>query len=228
MKHILLLAGLCLLKVASAAPVCIDGSLASYEALGASGCTIGANTLASFMGLTGTTGATEIDPTLVMIDPDGGTGNPSLTFMVNKSASAGTVFETIFDYVISGPAYTAESITLSGSSETVDGAVTDVQNNCAGGFFGPDGVDGCTGTAGSLLTLDGVQNMDQTSFASPTSIAVTDDFTVDGGTAGTASGGTFVDQFSATTGTPEPGTWLLTAAGLAFAGYRRFRSINRN
>jgi hypothetical protein len=220
LKHLFLLAvGLCLLEVASAAPVCVDGTLASYEALGSTGCTIGGNTLASFTTVSGTTGATEIDPTLVTIDPLGGTANPSLTFLVDQSASAGMLFETIFDYVISGPAYTAESITLSASSETVDGAVTDLQNFCADGLFGPDGVTGCPGSPGSLLTLDGVQNMDQTAFANPHLLNITDDFTVDGGTAGTASGGTFVDQFTV----PEPATWLLTAAGFLLVGRRKLK-----
>jgi hypothetical protein len=171
------------------------------------------------MGVLGTTGATEIDPTLVTIDPSAGTAGPSLTFGLTESATAPTLYESIFTYLISGPEFTGETITLSGSMETVDGAVTDVQNNCAGGVFGPDGVTGCTGTAGSLLTLDGVQNMDQIGFANQRSIAVTDDFTIDGGTAGTASGGIFVDQFTV----PEPGTWLFTATGLALAGFRRFR-----
>jgi hypothetical protein len=61
------------------------------------------------------------------------------------------------------------------------------------------------------LTLDGIQNSDSTPLGSVSSVAVTDDFTLDGGTAGTASGGEFTDAFTATstvTTTPEPAsTW---------------------
>jgi hypothetical protein len=140
------------------------------------------------------------------------------------------VLEALFNYAISGPAFTMETITLSGSSETVDGAVTDTQNYCAGGQFGPDGVTGCTGSAtGTLLTFDGVQNTDQTPFAGPTLLSITDDFVLDGGTAGSASGGTFQDQFSATSAVPEPnGAFLLPAAVLVFAGIRKLRSFQRN
>ncbi len=219
------------LQVASASSLCTTGTLASYEALGAGGCLLGGDTISSFTTISGITGATPIDPTLVEITPSGGTDDPVLEFDVNQTADANALLEAIFTYAISGPdIFTTDMTTLSNSSETVDGAVTDTQNYCVGGQFGPDGVDGCTGsTSGTLLTLDGIQNTDQGSFPGATTLSVTDDFVLDGGTAGSASGGTFVDQFTATSTVPEPsGIFLLPAITLAFAGFRKLRSLHRN
>lgn len=192
---------------------CASGTLASYEALGSGGCTIGTDLLSSFANVAGTFGATELAPASVSITPSGGSSNPELIFSVDSSAAAPQLLETIFTYMLTDSVFLQSTISLANSTETVDGAVTDIQNLCAGGNFGPDGVDGCTGNPLSLLTLDGVQNSDNTSLGSVSSVAVTDDFTVDGGTAGTASGGKFTDAFSAQSSvatTPEPGnTWPL-------------------
>jgi hypothetical protein len=193
---------------------CASGTLASYEALGSGGCTIGTDLLSSFANVAGTFGATELAPASVSITPSGGSSNPELIFNVDSSAVTPQLFETIFTYMLTHSVFLQSTITLANSSETVDGAVTDAQDLCAGGTFGPDGVDGCTGNPLALLTLDGVQNSDNTSLGSVASVAVTDDFIVDGGTAGTASGGKFTDAFSAqssvVTTTPEPAnTWPL-------------------
>jgi hypothetical protein len=157
--------------------------------------------------------------------------DPELTFSVSLTATNPTLLESIFTYTISGPAFTSDTITLSGSSETADGDVSDIQNYCIGGSFGPDGVTGCNGsTSGALLTLDGIQNTDNTSIASVSLLSITDDFVLDGGQAGTASGGTFVDQYTATSTSPvpEPGPFLLTATGLALSAFRKFRPSGRN
>jgi hypothetical protein len=190
---------------------CAAGNLASYIALGSGGCTIGTDVFSSFATLSGTAGATEISPTLVSIAPSGGTTDPELSFTVDANADTGDLLESIFTYTLSGNLYLHSTIGLSGSSETVDGAVTDIQNLCEGGTFGPDGVTGCMGASDGLVTLDGFQNSDDTVLGSPSLVNVTDDFTVDGGTEGTASGGTFTDQFqaeSATVAAPEPGATL--------------------
>jgi hypothetical protein len=220
----------CLASAAHANP-CTDGSLASYEALGAGGCTIGTNLISSFGTLSGTTGATELPAGDVMIDPSGGTSNPELMFSVTQTAATGELLETIFTYQISGNPYILSEIDLSNSSETVDGAVTDIQNLCADGSFGPDGVSGCSGTPASLLTLDGIQNTDQTSLAALGFVSVTDDFTLDGGTAGSAMGGTFTDQFQTGTTTstvPEPRfDFLIVALALGSLALYRRPSIRR-
>lgn len=217
-----------LISTGSAAPMCISGSLASYGLLGSAGCTIGVDTVASFAVVSGMAGATPIDPTTVSITPGGGTTNPSLTFETNLTANFPTQLEAIFTYTLSGPGveFTMDVLTLSNSSETVDGLVTDVQNYCFGGSFGPDGVSGCTGsTTGTLLGWDGVQNTDQTTIPGSAFLNITDDFVLDGGMAGSATGGTFEDQFTGTTAAPEPGVFLLTACGLAVVGLRKLRQI---
>jgi hypothetical protein len=227
---LLVLAILIPIQAAFGGPICTSGTLAGYEALGAGGCSIGAVTVASFGAVSGSAGATAIDPTVVAITPGGGTTNPELTFSVDLTATTPSLLEAIFTYAISGPAFTMDTITLSNSSETADGAVTDIQNYCIGGHFGPDGVTGCTGAvSGALLALDGIQNTDQTTILGVTQLSITDDFTLDGGTAGSATGGIFADQFtstSTTTVTPEPGGFLLTASGLALAAIRKFRSTH--
>lgn len=196
----------------SALPVCTDGPLASYIALGSSGCAIGDNTLSGFSTLSGISSATAISPGDVSVHPSGGNFDPRLSFVVDQTANANKRYELLFTYQISGMSYVGDSITLTGSSESGDGAVTDLQNLCAGGAFGPDGVTGCTGFAGSLLTLDGVQNQNSISLGPTPFLNVTDDFTLDGGLTGSASGGSVEDRFSAV---PEPFTYLLTGLGLA-------------
>jgi hypothetical protein len=230
LKNLLLFAGCFVaLQAASASPICVNGSLASYEALGAGGCSIGLNTVASFGNVSGTTGATEINPALITIMPTGGTTNPGLTFGVNETATVGALDEAIFTYLLTGAVYSLDVTTLSGSSETGNGAVTEIQNDCVGGMFGPDGVTGCTGSvSGSLVLLDGIQNTDQTSLPGPSLLAITDDLTIDSGGTGSASGAVFMDQFTATTAAPEPAAYVLTFLGLAFVGVRKFHSFNRN
>jgi hypothetical protein len=225
MKHLFVLAAsLFCLPMLSAAPICTTGTLLSYENLGAGGCTIGTNTLASFTTLTGSAGTTAISPGAITIRPGGSTTNPALTFQFSQTANPGQTEEAIFDYAISGAAYIADMLSLSNSSESGNGGVSDAQNFCAGGSFGSNGVSGCTGTtSGGLVTIDGAQNTDHATLTSPHLLSITDDIVVDSGGVGTASGGIFVDQFTATaipTGAPEPATYLLFSTGIAVAALR--------
>jgi hypothetical protein len=209
----------------STASTCTSGTLASYIGLGSGGCTIGANTLDNFQTVSGISGATAISTADVSISPLGGTLNPGITASVTQVAGANTQLELLFTYQISGASYVGESITLAGSSESADGAVTDIQNFCAGGTFGPDGVTGCTGSAGSLLALDGVQNQASTVLGPSSFIDVTDDFTLDGGLAGSASGGTITDRFSAV---PEPFSYFLTGLALTLGLGAKLSYARRN
>jgi hypothetical protein len=201
--------------LSSAAP-CGNGSLASYIGLGAGGCTIGSNTLFGFQTVSGTAGATAIATSALAITPFGGTTSFGFTAATTQTAGANSLLETIFTYRISGNSYTGSSIALVGSSETGDGAVTDIQNYCAGGTFGPDGVTGCTAGAGTLVTLNGIQQTDLASFTGVGLLSITDDFTLDGGLTGSASGGSFTDQFTAgsVSAIPEPFGFSLMGLGL--------------
>ena len=213
-----------MIQAASAAS-CVLGTLSSYEALGAGGCSIGGTNFGSFAGLSGITGATAIAPGSVTITPGGSLTTPMLTFTVSQTVRLGSLSEVIFTYQASAMSFLLDKISLSGSAETGNGAVTYTQNYCAGGVFGPDGVSGCSGSAtGALVTLDGIQNTDQIGLLGPKTLAITSDFVLDGGGTGTAAGGIFVDQFTTTTSAPEPSTYSLVFASVALLGVRRLRS----
>jgi hypothetical protein len=209
----------------TSAATCTSGSLASYIALGATGCEIGSDTLSNFQIIPGITGATAIPGSTLNIAISGGSLSPTLSFATSQTANTGSLLEAIFTYDISGPSYNSASIALTNSSETLDGAVAEIENFCAGGSFGSDGVDGCTGVPGSLLTLDGIQNQDHSNLGPASFLQITDDFTLDGGTAGSASGGVFTNTFTAAsaTATPEPASIFFVALGLAGAGLIRSR-----
>lgn len=209
---VLLLSGILLLTQLTAASTCVDGTLASYIALGANGCTLGTNTLSGFHILSGQASATPIDPGMISITPLGGVPDPEFTAAFNATASTGMLAEAIFTYRISGNLYSGSSINLAGSLATNDGTVTDVQNFCAGGTFGQDGLSNCTGAPGTLIVVN--SGKDQATFPSTAFLNVTDDFTLDGGASGSASGGSITDRFTAV---PEPLTFLFTAMGLAVA-----------
>ena len=205
---------------------CGAGSLASYEALGATGCTIGTNLVSSFATLPGTTGGTELDPANISVSTSGGSGSPQLVFTLSESPSV--LEEALFTYKISGNPYSQSEIDLSNASETGDGAVSDVQNLCQDGSFGPDGVTGCNPVdAFSQATIDGAINSSQTPLTALSFLSVTDDFTIDPGTSGSASAGIFTDTFTAgTTATtvPEPKSSVffgVLALALAVAIKRR-------
>jgi hypothetical protein len=204
----------CLPQSSFAASACSHGSLSNYIGLGTDGCTIGSNTLFDFATLSGTSAATPISPNDVSISPFGSGASPGLAITVSVSASSERVLEALFTYRMAGNSYVGSTISLAGSSESGDGAVTGIQNFCANGTFGPDGVSGCSGTPGSLLTLDGIQNTDATSYNRASMLSVTDDLTIDGGLTGSASAGTLSNQFNTV---PEPRAALLTGVGVLIA-----------
>lgn len=221
MKQVLILA----LATASfaglglAAP-CGTASLASYSAASFS-CTIGGDTLSNFSVLAPLYGS-QIANGSIIVTPSGGTFNPTLTFSTNPllNASGGNAFETYFSYDISGLPYVAISSTLSGSSETGDGAVNDIASFCEGASFDSNGV--CSMANSSLSTVDGALNTDMAGFAAVNMLNVQNDFVIDPGTMGTASGGTFTNSFSAV---PEPFTSALTGLGAALVGVLRIRAL---
>lgn len=221
MKHVIWLAFL-LAPICSGAP-CVSSSLATYISLGSTGCTVSNNTFSDFVIRSPIAGATAVAPSSVTINPTGGTSDPGLDTSVVATASAGNLLQVFFSYRISGSSYTNAAIGLFNSTSTGDGGVTGITDFCAGGTFGPGGVSGCTGTAGNLVTLAGLQNTDSRNFGAVSFLTITDDFTLDGGIRGTATGGRLSNRFSAV---PEPVTYLLAAAGLFFfAGLQALRAI---
>lgn len=206
----------------SAAP-CVSGTLSSYIGLGGAGCTIGTNTLFDFRMLPGTAGGSEIAALNVLLAPLGGAFDPGLVTTVSATAMSGSVLETLFTYKITGGFYTSSSIALANSSVTRDGGVTGIENLCIGGTFGGSGTTGCIGVATSLLTAAGVQNQDSKTFSPASLLSVTNDLTIDGGIAGSASGGMLTNRFTAV---PEPTTALFTLIGLTLAAAARKKLTN--
>jgi hypothetical protein len=211
-------------------PICVSGTLASYVALGSPGCALGSNLLSSFEILSGINGSTPISSSAINITPLMNAGDVGLMFSLSSSASDGSILEALVGYRISGGSYTAASISASGTSASGNGAVTDIQNLCLAGSFGPDGVTRCsTGRTGTLLLLG--DGSGSTSFAAAASVSVTDDITFDSGGSGSgnrAAGGVFMDNFTSSAGNvPEPRTLSLLIAGALSIAFIRFTNGNR-
>lgn len=224
MKQLSVLA-LAVLSVArlGAAASCTGGTLATYVALGSTGCTIGGDTLTNFKTLSGISGGTALAPGSIMIAPSGSNFSPTLLFSTSQSASNGTPLEAIFTYDLSGPLFTGISALLGGSTVTMDGAVTGIVNYCEGGMFGSDGLSGCGFANSALVTLaDGVDNGASGTFAGVLFLNVTDDLIIDPGLSGTATAGTLTNSFTAV---PEPVSTALVGLGLTLAGAIKIRSL---
>ncbi len=218
MRQLMILAGaiFAIGQSGLAVTICSSGSVADYVALGSGGCTIGSDTFSNFGPRSNSAMTTAIPLSTIQVTPSGGTTNPTLTFNFNVNASAGQTFEAIFSYRLLGNNLTGSMITLSNTNSLGNGEVTDVQNICAGGMFGADGVSGCTGTVQGPLVNIG-NGSDMAIFGGAAFLSITDDLVVDSGGSGSASGGRFVDRFTAasTSAVPEPGTILFTALGTA-------------
>lgn len=215
-------------QLGSAAPACVTGSLASYIALGSGGCMIGSNLLSQFTDSSFLAGATAIAPGALTVTPIGGTTNPGIVVSASVTANAGQTFDALINYLIAGNTFTSDTITLSNAGATGNGAVTDIQNFCQGGnFSGPTFVTGCPGGQGPGSPLVVLGNGSAQANLSTFSLGVTHNLTIDSGGAGTASGATVTDQFAAIAGTPEPGTYVLTALGLALAVGRKIRAHSK-
>lgn len=211
---------------ASASP-CPISTLAVYQGLGSAGCTIGNFRFSNFGLLQQPKGSVPF--TVVTVTPV----SVGLDFGINASADAGTLFEDLISYRVTGigASLNGASLFFTGSSATDDGAVTVVENLCVGGLFlGVDGVSGCSGARRDLIVVDfgvGADPPISLAFASATSLAVVTDIAVDGGTVGQASlRGSASNRFAvaAVNGVPEPAAFLLVIAGLfALFGFRAAR-----
>ncbi len=211
---------------ASAATIpCATGSLASFIGLGATGCAIGNATFSSFGVLSGITGSIPIAPANITVTPNNLSGAVGITVQTNSRASAGQLLEALFGYSVAGSGIVADQVSLSGTTASGGGSVTDIQDFCLGGTFATGSVTGCSSNrAGTLVVLN--SGSDQRSFTAVSSISVVHDFTLDAGPDGSATGGMVTDRFTTTSVStvPEPATFPLVAAMLlAAGGIRRLR-----
>ena len=220
MKQIglLFIAWLSAAHLVSAAP-CAPGTLASYAALGAGGCTIGGNVLANFSQGQPLNGTANIPATSVNIFPAGGGSNPGVVVTVNLTAGSGQVFSTLFNYTLAGSIYTSDTVTLSNTAASANGAVSDIQNFCRNGNFqAPTFAASCPAGEGPGSPLVLVGNGSASVSLTATSLGITHNLVIDSGMTGTASGAVIVDQFSTSGAVQNPvtsvsaGTWLPVVA----------------
>jgi uncharacterized protein (TIGR03437 family) len=177
----------------SAAP-CVPGTLESYIALGPGGCTIDGNVLANFAQAAALSGTINIPPSGLNVFPSGGPSNPGIVVTANVNAASGQVFSTLVNYTITGSTYTSETITLSNTTATGNGAASDVENVCTNGNFqAPTYATQCPGSAGSPLVVIG--NGSATASLTAMSLGITHNLVIDSGITGTASGAVIVDSF---------------------------------
>lgn len=206
---------------ASAAPLCVSGTLADYLALPGP-CTAG---LADFSNFTASASplATPIAATSIQVDPFVMGAEAGFRFTFTSVAGAGQVLGALigFNVVSAG----SGSIELLGSSVTPDGVNTGVLNLCAGGAYAAFLCVGGVESAGVAVD-DGVSQILQSSVAlnSFGSVDVLADIVIDGGLGGASSLTGALVKFNAT---PEPATWMAVSGGLALLAARRWRSRNR-
>jgi hypothetical protein len=214
-----------LLPGAAFATPCIPGSLASYVALGSSGCSIGTAQFFDFRDLPLQGGASALPDSSTLINPVDA-GHPGFRFDVNGQAGADTLLERVIGYSLSGPGFAGNDVSLTGSDVTFDGAVTVIEHRCLGAAFGPGQF--CSGINDSPVAYDlgllGDLLSDSSTFASATLLGLIVDITVDGGTFGDASLRSATTQFTpavAPVAVPEPATLTLLALGLGASIGRR-------
>jgi hypothetical protein len=206
----------------SAAP-CAAGTLQSYFALGAGGCTIGGNTLADFALLPLLIPATQIDPALVTVTPVAGGSEFGLDFGLDQVATDGNLFDIRFVYDVFGASYSGASVGLVGSDVVPDGANTAIMRVCRGAAFSGET---CAKPDATIIAFDiGVDAsvLESASFAPVGPLGVIGDIGVDAGVEGTASLTGVTHRF-ATAVVPEPPSFMLLGLGLSalrFATKRR-------
>lgn len=205
-----------------AAP-CVSGSLQSYIALAASGCSVGSVNYGSFEIVPGQNFATTIDPANVTVAPGGSTFNTFLLLTLNQTANGADLLDLIFRVRATG-LLTSSSVSLNSPVVSGNAAVTGILDVCAGGSFSGNSPVGCSaasGTAVAAATAAGPNQLSDTlSFASSSFFDIFFNVSIDGGGTGSAL------LPSATLGVdavPEPSTSLLMVLGFGAIGILRSR-----
>ena len=217
-----------LIPAAAFASPCGPGSLASFIALGSSGCTIGSTQFFNFTALPVLGGATLLPDSASFVTPLG-VSTPGFRFNVNSDVGPGAIFERRIGYSISSPGLIGAQTFLTGSNVTTDGANTLIENLCLGAAFGVG--ETCGASTAQLVPFDlgglGQSLSESTGFPSKSLLGVIVDITVDGGTDGHAVLASGTTQFTPAP-LPESAMLPFVAIGLiaGLAGMRARRSGN--
>jgi len=188
------------------ASVCMPGSLASYQALGATGCMVGellVNDFSFGVGLFGG-GVTPIDSTQITVTPNGGAGFLGLRFSSPGFSVTGSEF---VNYAIG---YTWDPTgDIRGLGDLLDPGVVDVvTNGCVGVAFSGSF---CGGTPVSVHVFTGPTSQSDTVFFPETGVlGIRNNISLNanGATAG-------IDRFLENDAyIPEPASLILIAVGL--------------
>jgi endoglucanase Acf2 len=177
----------------------VNGTIASYEALGTTGCSVGGVTFSSFNVNTTVTGSGSVafaSPYSVVVTSGGGEFGLELEYAANTGSTAGSAADVAWTYNVSGNLLTDALVSLAGTtSGTGTINVSEVLTN------------------GTTLTLLGAGST-TTTFTPIGSLGVIKDQEDYSGSAGSSDSSILVNEFSLTS-TPIPATLPLLATGLA-------------
>jgi hypothetical protein len=198
------------------AAACTTGTVASYEALGATGCSVGSVTFSDIsVTTTGSVTLTDFKPFTL--------GNESGLELVYTASSTSSA----------APADVTWTYDASDAPGTLDDAFASLTGTVTGGGHATLGeqLDSTTTppTTVASISLTAPNTSQTVTFAPISTVFVTkdqDDF-VAAGTTGSSETSVLVNAFSQTTAIPEPSTWammLLGFAGLGYAGFRTRRT----
>jgi len=184
-KQLLLLCPLLLVATTVwGAPACVNESLAAYESL-ASGCAISGVTFSMFNYSSSGSQTPLPSASDVQVDVISGS-NPGLEFIGPFGAGAGLSMDALIGFTISGTAITGEALSMQGFGQSGNGSVQVAESFCEGTLTSGN----CSGPTGSLNVFDnssGIKASDSTTFAAVSSVEVTKNIIVQGGTTGTLS-----------------------------------------
>jgi len=192
------------------ASACVAGAtLASYEALGVTGCTIGPQTVDdfTFSVVSSGGGAIPLADTDITVTPAFGAGSFGVQFASTGFLVTGTGF---VDYLIG---YTWDSIPIHGMGDVLDpGSVEISSDGCVGFAFSGSS---CSGTPVNVSVNPG-QPTDFVAFSATAVLGIRDNISLNamGGTA--SFNGIENDAYV----TPEPGSFVLAGLGLTMLAAR--------
>jgi len=202
------LAGVLILALQLPATPCIaGGTLASYQALGATGCTIGPQTVSNFTFSDSVSGGgTAASNTDILVTPTFGANFFGVLFAATDfSTATGTV-----NYVIG---FTWDSLPINGMGDALDpGNVDILTNGCEGAAFVGSS---CSGTLTSVHVFP--TQLTNTAFFSPiATLGISNAITLTGpGNFNSIENDAYV--------VPEPGNFMLAALGAAIvAAWRHY------